>query len=120
MKRSLVSALPIALLAGCASVLGADFDRPAAREDAGASLDGAAADGAGSLGTADGGGCTLACASPPPNACTDGKTLRAYVQRGSCAGGACTYPRYDVLCTTSCQNGACTGNEPCNGELRTK
>ena len=59
--------------------------------------------------------CASTCSSPPPNACSDAKTLRAYVPKGTCAGSACTYARYDVLCAVACQVGACTGDDPCNG-----
>ena len=92
----------ILLLAGCTHAFG---DR---RYDSDGGL-GDTADGS------DGGAC--ACNSPPANVCLDQTALRVQVAVGTCNAGACSYDHWDVLCENGCHNGACIGNDPCDGVM---
>ncbi len=90
-------------LPACASILGADFDRPARVEptEGGApSVEGGAA------------ACAKACPEGPSGVCLDATTRRAYVTRG-CAETECRYLYYDVLCASGCDRGLCLGSDPC-------
>jgi hypothetical protein len=103
--RSFLLFLALLLLGGCSSVLGANFDQGPTASDGGTDALEETAEGS----------CAASCASPPPNTCLDAKTLRAYPPEGRCDGDLCTYVHYDIRCTNSCEDNACTGVEPCNG-----
>jgi hypothetical protein len=127
--RLLVIAL--LLLGGCASIVGADFDRPAALEqgtpDAGACDDpcpgkcGQTLDGCGKI--ADCGGCPSgqSCGGAGPNvcgtgACTPSCTDKACGASDGCGGvckGAC--PDAGPTCTPSCGGKACGASDGCGG-----
>jgi len=64
------------------------------------------------------GQCGKKCNTPPSSAClADGKTLRSYDARGTCAGSACSYTPRDTVCTNACANAQCTGCQPsCAGK----
>ena len=57
----------------------------------------------------------VACTTPPANYCVDQTTLRAYPESGTCSNGLCSYEHTDLTCGSGCQDGACVGNDPCNG-----
>ena len=67
-------------------------------------------------GSSDGG----ACNSPPANVCLDQTALRVQMAVGTNKDGACSYDHWDVLCENGCKNGACVGNDPCDGVMCTK
>lgn len=117
----LVFLVLLATVGGCASLLGADFDRPPSANDpndAGALEGGAGTQTPGPAADDAAGTCAAKCTSPPPNTCIDGKTLKAYAPQGDC-DGACTYVPYEVLCAMACQSGACVG-DPCAGVICTQ
>lgn len=104
-RRAMFGAFLVGATA-CTAVFGVDFDnaRPRIGGGPGSPTDG------------DGGdACRMACQSPPPSVCIDGKRLRAHAPRGCGTDGVCTYAPFDVLCTSSCEAGACKGDDPCNG-----
>jgi alpha-tubulin suppressor-like RCC1 family protein len=64
----------------------------------------------------DGSDCgDVVCNLPPPNFCVDSSTLFAYAALGTCRDRLCTYSSYSVVCMNGCQDGACVGDDPCNG-----
>ena len=71
----------------------------------------------GGLGDSADGGDGGACNSPPANVCLDQTALRVQVAVGTSNAGACSYDHWDVLCENGCQNGACVGNDPCDGVM---
>ena len=54
----------------------------------------------------------MICDDPPPPACVDDNTLRAYAPNGSCSDGACKYSKLDTPCTLGCVDDHCVG-DPC-------
>jgi formylglycine-generating enzyme required for sulfatase activity len=100
------------LLPGCATILGADFDRPARAKDAGA--DAAESSESRTEPGVESGSCAVVCAPPGRDACVSATTLRKVEVRG-CGPDGCEYPTYDVECPEGCKDGACVGRDPCAG-----
>lgn len=121
LRRLTFVVLPV--IPACASVLGADFDRPAATDvvESGSPTSLEPTPGpapkptATPTPTSDASDCAAACASPPASSCIDATTFRTYLPRGQCAQSLCSYAYYDVLCAHGCERGACLGEEPCTG-----
>ena len=113
--RGLVLAglLEAVVLPGCATILGADFDRPARVMDAGS--DGGEGGVSSTEPDAEGGKtCAVPCAPPEANACVSATTARKVAVRG-CGPDRCEYPTYDVECPEGCKDGECVGRDPCAG-----
>jgi hypothetical protein len=56
------------------------------------------------------------CDKPPPAACKDATTLRAFDPAGTCGAGECTYAAREIACDFGCEAGACKG-DPCAGKV---
>jgi len=58
----------------------------------------------------------LSCTTPPPRACLDSTTSRAFNPGGHCSGGSCQYDPVDESCAFGCdpQSNACKP-DPCLG-----
>ena len=97
MKRVVLSSL-LALFAGCTALLGDSLESKGHSDQADA---GAIGDSA------------CSCATPPEAQCLDQSTLRSY--SAGCSAGACAFLHSDTLCENGCENGVCTGNDPCSG-----
>jgi hypothetical protein len=63
----------------------------------------------------DAAGPSCGCDAPPEDQCIDAATLRVYSTKGSCASNACSYAHWDDICESGCMNGACVGNDLCDG-----